>query len=343
MPYSNAKKILLNIANSLKQAHDINLTHCNVKPSNIILDDTYNAFLNHLSRVSSLDCQDIINRLSSNTVFSDESAYREELCYLAPEIFDNCPSNDSIIDGYKKIDQYMLGLIGYEMLTGYIPDTLTNVHDLEQNGVKAFKAICPISSIRTDCPSKFSNIIQRMINKKPDKRYASMQVVIDEINGVSFDSFEIAKDSFNRCVSTKDSGELFFRTFYNRLLSKLPNKEVEQLKGKGIGESSSHRQYNMLRQGLFILLQFGQNRLGDTEPNILSTIAQVHNQHNYNISPKLYSVFVEALLDTVGGCPPEIPAPFDMQCSISVDEKEIITNAWMAALEPGIKYMRDSY
>ena len=343
MPYSNAKKILLNIANSLKQAHDINFTHCNVKPSNIILDDNYDAFLNHLSRVSSLDCEDIIKRLSNITVFSDESAYREELCYLAPEIFDNCPSNDLIIDGYKKIDQYMLGLIGYEMLTGYIPNTLTSVDDLEQNTNKAFKAIRPISSIRTDCPKKFSNIIHRMINKKPEKRYTSLQVVIDEINGVSFDSFEIAKDSFNRCISAKDSGELFFSTFYNRLLSKLPVKEAQQLQGKGIGESSSHRQYDMLRQGLFILLQFGQNRLGETEPNILSTIAQIHNQHNYNISPKLYSAFFEALLDTVGGCPPEIPTPFDMQCSISVDEREIITNAWVEALEPGIKYMKDRY
>ena len=178
---------------------------------------------------------------------------------------------------------------------------------------------------------------------KPDRRYASMQIVIDEINEVSFDNFEIAKDSFNRCISGKDSGELFFRTFYIRLLSKLPGKEAEKLKGRGIGKSSSHRQYDMLRQGVFILLQFGQHKLGENEPNILSTIAQLHNQHNYNISPQLYAAFVEALLETVGGCPPEIPAPFDIQCSISADEKEIITNAWKDALEPGIKYMRDKY
>ena len=343
LPYSSVKMILLNIANSLKQTHDFNLTHCNVKPSNIILDDTYNAFLNHLSRVSALESQDIIKRLSDITVFPDELVYREELCYLAPEIFDNNPSNDSINDSYKKIDQYMLGLIGYEMLTGYIPNTLTNIQDLEQNAVKAFNPIPQITTIRTDCPNKFSNIIHKMINKKPDKRYANLQIVINEINEISFDSFEIAKDSFNRCISGKDSGELFFKTFYERLLSKLPSKEAEKLKGKGIGISSSHKQYDMLRQGVFILLQFGQNRLIENEPNILSTIAKLHNQHNYNISPQLYSAFIETLLDTVGGSPPEIPDPFDIQCSISVDEREIITNAWKDALEPGIKYMRDKY
>ena len=344
LPKPTVKNILLDIANSLKQTHDINLTHCNVKPSNVILDDTYGAFLNPLSRVSDLNSEDIINKLSDITVFPDESVYREELCYLAPEIFDNTPGNDSINDARKKIDQYMLGLIGYEMLTGFIPDMLTNIEDLKQKADDAFnKSIRQITTIRKDCPNKFANIIHRMIDRKPYKRYDSLQTVIDEINQVSFNSFEIAKDSFSRCISGSDSGELFFRTFYERLLSKLPNKEAEQLKGKGIGKAASHKQYDMLRQGIFILLQFGQNRLGENEPNILSTIAKLHNQQNYNIAPRLYSVFIDALLDTVGGAPPEIPNPFDSQCGVNNDEREIITDAWKDALEPGIKYMRDKY
>jgi hypothetical protein len=83
--------------------------------------------------------------------------------------------------------------------------------------------------------------------------------------------------------------------------------------------------------------------LGESEPNILSRIAQMHNKSNYNISPQLYAVFVDALIDTISGLTPEIPKPFDSQCNISVHEREIIRNAWSEALSPGITYMKDKY
>ena len=125
-----------------------------------------------------LEPKAIINKLSDMSAFPDESIYREELCYLPPEVFDNNPGNESLIESNMKIDQYMLGLIGYEMLTGYIPDTLTDIHDLQQNAVMAFKPLRQITEIRTDCPNKFSKIIHRMINKNPVKRYRSLDDVI---------------------------------------------------------------------------------------------------------------------------------------------------------------------
>jgi|GEM_PF-2153106 len=343
LPYSHIKNILLDIANSLRQTHDINLTHCNVKPSNIILDDTFNAFLNHLSRVSGLEANSLINKLSNRSAFPDESIYREELCYLAPEIFDENPGHGLLNEGNMKIDQYMLGLVGYEMLTGLIPDTLTDIHDLEEKGDGAFKKLRQVTEIRTDCPNKFSKIIHRMIDRNPEKRYESLDIVIDEINQVTFDSFEIAKDSFSRCVSGNDSGDEFFRTFYNRLIKKLPKDVAAQLKGQGIGKTKSHKQYAMLREGIFILLQFGQYRLMDNEPNILSRIAEMHNKSNYNISPQLYTIFLDALTDTVCGLPPDFPEAFDKQCNISVNEREIIKSAWLDALNPGITYMKDKF
>jgi len=339
LPFQQAKKILLDIAHSLKQTHDINLTHCNVKPSNIILDDNNDAYLNHMSRVPGGELKDILNRLSDRDAYRDQSVYNEELCYLAPEIFDSETGNESLDESYRKTDQYMLGLVGYEMLTGRLPATISSIEELRQNGTRAFKALPEISQVRTRCPQKLSGIIHRMIHKNPARRYRDIQEVINEINQVSFDVFEIAKDSFNRCMGA-DGGALFFKTFYERLLSKLPVPYARQLSQKGVGTSSSHRQYDMLRQGIFILLQFGQHKLYEREPNILSTVAVLHDQHHHNIPPNLYAAFTGALIDTVAGAPPAIPTAFDKQCETDMD---IITDAWEKALAPGIRYMTEKY
>jgi serine/threonine protein kinase len=307
------------------------------------LDSQFDAYLNPLSRIPELDDTSIINKLSGQSNFQDDPGYREELCYLAPEIFSNTPGNYSLSELNMKTDQYMLGLLGYELLTGYIPDTLTDIKSLKQNGANAFKPLKQLTEIRSDCSQKFARIIHRMINFDPDKRYNNLKDAIDELNGILFNDFEIAKESYSRCISNSDSGEIFFRVFYKQLLNKLPEDVVSQFKKKGIGEAESNRQYAILREAVFILLMFGENKLWENEPNILTRIAKMHSRENYNVSPALYQVFVEVLVNTVCGLLPDVAEPFDVRCKSSIYDRDNIREAWMKALSPGIEYMESKY
>jgi len=337
LPYDYVKEVLLKIGNALVKIHQKEIYHFNVKPSNIILNNN-EPYLNPLTRVQKIVKGAVIKKLSDTSAFSDAAVYKEELCYLPPEKFDNIPGNDPLPKGSEKIDQYMLGLVGYELLTGSIPDTVSDIADLRENGISAFKPLGSVAEIRKDCPHKFSRIIHKMTDYDPGNRYDSLEDALNAIEEVSFDHFEIAKDSYARCISGGDSGNSFFKTFYHELTRISPEAAVK-FKGKGIGETETNRQYGILREAIFILLMFGENKLGENEPNILSRIAEMHNKNHYNISPESYKSFVSALTATICGSAPDIPEPFDPQCKISVNEKNLIKIAWQKALKPGIDYM----
>jgi serine/threonine protein kinase len=341
LSYDYVKNVLLKIGNALIKIHQKQIYHFNVKPSNIILNND-EPYLNPLSRVQKIIRANIISKLSDPSNFSDATVYKEELCYLPPEKFDGMPSTDPPSKSCEKIDQYMLGLLGYELLTAAIPPTLTDIHDLRENGISAFKPLDILTNTRKDCPHKFARIIHKMTDYDPNNRYDSLEEAIKEMQEVSFDHFEIAKDSYARCISGSDAGNSFFKTFYHELLRTSPEAAIK-FKGKGVGESDENRQYGILREAIFILLMFGENRLGDNEPNILSRIAEMHNKNNYDVTPESYKAFVSALTATICGLSPDVPQPFDPQCKISANERNLIRNAWQKALKPGIDYMIMKY
>lgn len=337
---SKVRNVLLDIGKALSKMHDKGITYCNVKPSNIFANGNGEYYLNPLSLVKELTKTVIDERLNAIVNFPDEIENEEELCYMAPELFDRRENNDE--QKNQKIDQFMLGLVGYELMTGRIPIMAASVADLKKSGREAFRPLRHLTEIREDCPNKFSRVIHRMIDFLPDNRYDSLKDAIADLVGISFNCFEIANDSYVRCISAADGGDSFFQTFYHELL-KISAEAAKKFEGKGVGESKSVRQYSILRDAIFMLLVFGEKRLGDSEPNVLSRIAQMHNGQNYQVSPNAYTAFSEALVATVCGLSPDIPEAFDSQCKISVHERDIIKDAWLKALKPGIEYMMSKY
>ena len=335
--FEKTRNILIDIGTSLVKMHNLKppITHCNVMPSNIILNDNDNPYLNPLSRKKIFSGDLLLSELSYAYCQVEEKVHREELCYLAPEIFDKNPIE------YEKIDQYMLGLVGYELLTGGIPDTLNDFNDLKVNGINAFKKIKPITEIRNDCPEELAEVIQKMAARNPKKRYDTVEDAIDEITQISLKEFEIAQDSYRRCLRDGENGNKFFRTFYSRLIGMLPVEEAEKFKPKGIGETKSNEQYTILREAIFILLSFCEHPPAGVEPNIMTRIAEKHNKNHYNVAPDLYDFFITGLTDTVCG-DSEGTEPFDSHCT-NANEKEVIKEAWLKALKPGIDYMKSKY
>lgn len=335
LSFEKVKKILVNIGRALIEAHNIGLTHCNVMPSNIILGDQENAYLNSLSLRKIQSSELLIDTLYTTYELADKLVYKEELCYLAPEIFDK-----DDVDA-KKIDQYMLGLVGYELLTGNIPDTFHDIKDLKDRRLNAYNEMIPVTQKRDECPEQFAKIIEKMISKDPRKRYDSLKDAIDLLDKISLKEYEIANDSYRRCMNDGEYGNIFFQAFYNRLINLLPSEEAEKFKMKGIGETKTNKQYAILREAIYILLLFSQNPPGEVEPNMLTRIAEMHNKKNYDITPDLYDYFTLALTDTICGDSAGTE-PFDRHCK-SEKEKLIIKEAWLKALKPGLDYMKSKY
>ncbi|HKH59615.1 MAG TPA: TIR domain-containing protein [Flavitalea sp.] len=335
-------KQLLEIGDALVKAHEAGITHCNVKPSNIILSINGEPYLSSMCTLPKVSVRAILNKFLPENYDPEKSYYRENLCYLPPEIFEPNYFGISEKHKYEKMDQYMLGLLGYDLLAGRIPDTVSTHSELKRDGVKAFKSLEKIGNLRKECPGKLAEIIHKMTSINPGDRYPKLEDAVKEMRNVSFDAIEIAKDSYTRCISHTIPDNEFFRVFYSELI-RISDEAAERFKGMGVGEEKKHRQYDMLRQAIFILFLFAEKKLGSTDPNVLSRIAETHNRSHYNISGPTYDHFVKALTNTVCGAPPTVPEAFDRHCSSNENERERIKKAWEEALSPGIEYMKKKY
>jgi serine/threonine protein kinase len=329
---------LVEIGDALVRIHEcVNSAHGNVKPSNIMLNHNDEPYLNPFSITLSLTKKSALDKLSAISVEACGSLDNEERYYVAPELFD-----DSLETEGDKIDQYMLGILGYELLMGYIPETHAGIDELRAHGIDAFKEIKIVKEKRKDCPSELSNIIHRMIDYNPDNRFETLDKALSEIRKISFDDIEIAKASYARCLEKDSSGNHFFRNFYNELVKILPAKEADKFKAKKIGELETHDQYKILREAIFILLMFAEDKRRN-EPNVLSRIAERHGSGDgqLNVSPRSYDMFRDVLIKIICGTPPDFNDAFDARCQ-SKHERGIIEKAWRSALEPGITYMKQS-
>jgi serine/threonine protein kinase len=336
-PFRDIKGILMSIGKALVKMHEKELTYCNLKPSNILLNDELEPYLNTFSRVKKLIAADIIADLKRSQI-TNPADIQEELSYLPPEVFQTKASSDTFKKRGQKIDQYMLGLLSYELLTGQMPKTVSDLTELEEKRSGGFKPLTPIQALRNDCPAGFAGIIHKMLEYNPDKRFSELKEAIERMEKFSFDVYEIANESYVRCLSVDEKERNFFQTFYNELIRISP-AAATKFRRRHIGDNPAHKQYHILREAIFILLMFGKNNMeaDGSNVNVLTRIAEKHSRTGYKVTREEYDDFVLALTNTI--CGSSDAEPFDEYCKMSDEEKEIIRNAWTEALKPGIEYM----
>ena len=152
--------IAIQIAMGMEAAHMNHIIHRDIKPQNIII-----------SREGKVKVTDfgIAKATNSNTITSNAMG---SVHYLSPE---------QARGGYsdEKSDIYSLGVTLYEMLSGQVPfagDNTVSVALLHIQGEAA-----PLREIDPGIPLSVDKIVQKCMQKKPERRYLSASDLIADL------------------------------------------------------------------------------------------------------------------------------------------------------------------
>ena len=172
LPVAEALPIFRGILSAMSHSHGRGILHCDLKPANILLDPQMGPRLADFGQ----------SRMSN-----EQSPSLGTLFYMAPEQADLSAMPD------VRWDVYALGAILYCMLVGHPPhyssDTVTTLHssrDLEQRLSKYQSLIKVAPEPRLHHRVKgignsLEQIIDRMLQTDPAKRYDNIQQVVDAL------------------------------------------------------------------------------------------------------------------------------------------------------------------
>ena len=147
------------IADALDYAHSRAVIHRDVKPSNVLLDQEGNAVLTDFGIAEDEESDGLT---STGMIVGSPH-------YMSPERWDGKK-------GTPATDQYALGIVAYEMLTGEPPFRGTMLAAMAAHVQRAPPSI---RAARPDCPSELAALVERMLAKRPEDRWDNLRAICD--------------------------------------------------------------------------------------------------------------------------------------------------------------------
>src|SRR5216684_5434448 len=159
LPIRMAQTILAQVGDALGYAHRHGVIHRDIKSSNIMLDEDGWAVVTDFGIAKVMQAAGLT--MTGVTVGTPT--------YMSPE---QCETRE--VTGAS--DQYSLGVVAYEMLTGRLPfksDSTMAVMYAHFN-----ERPRPVAELRPDCPPNLGAGVMRMLEKDPARRWPGMDDVV---------------------------------------------------------------------------------------------------------------------------------------------------------------------
>lgn len=297
------RRMLLVLAQALAEAHDHGVLHEGLVPSNV-----------HVERISlrpRISAFRFLNVGPSTGLWGTFLVSHETCTYLSPEQFDGSAST-------KATDQYALGLLGYELLSGRPVEPVTRPADFEHR--RAFFKSLDESGPWTLRAPALAGIILGMLRVDPALRWKSMAEVATMLERVDVE--ESAEEEARRQVldsyltfQASDRTHKLYASFYKRLFAEMPQAKAL------FARTEMSRQYNALHQALKVLLDYDADSHGAA--NAIGAVAASHQQHG--LGARHLAAFESALLGALESNGVSDPATLE---------------AWRKTLAPGLQHMR---
>jgi len=165
LPLERALKFARQLCGALDAAHAENVVHRDLKPQNILIDQTDNVYVSDFGLAKSLEAEITMMTRTGQIMGTPR--------YMSPEQVDA-----KEVDA--RSDLYSLGLILYEMFTGQMPFQGESAMQLMYKRVTERPADprkhCP------DLPEYIARVLLKCLEKDPDKRYSSARQILADLD-----------------------------------------------------------------------------------------------------------------------------------------------------------------
>ena len=165
LPTDVVQTILSQVGSALDYADRNGVIHRDVKPGNVMLDEEGWAVVTDFGIAKAVEAEGLT---MTGAAIGTPS-------YMSPE---QC----SGLDITGAADQYSLGVVAYEMLSGKLPFEGESAMTVMYR--HTHEPPPPISSVWPECPPDLADAVMRMLEKKPENRWPSVEAAVEAIAAI---------------------------------------------------------------------------------------------------------------------------------------------------------------
>lgn len=159
--------VLIGIAEGICYLHNKNIIHRDIKPENILVTDN--------AVVKIADFGLAIQKKGPAVVTKSISGSPS---YLAPEVITEKKYSEAS-------DIYSFGVTAYELLSGRLPYEGSTDQEILEKHVDSTLQPRPIRQINPAVPERVEQIVIKLLEKNPDRRYPDMNLFIRDFKAIT--------------------------------------------------------------------------------------------------------------------------------------------------------------